>query len=481
MNQKDDPFSVTSPVVSSERVAMSRIVLIVGAGRCGLVSLVHLLNRQANTRATLEEPPLLPWQRAPGDRVVRERFQRFRRSRDAQIIADAAAFYLPYSEDALAAEPELRVVGLKRPREEVIASFSRFLDEWNIYPTNHWAEEPAIGWMHEPLWTQTFPQYEITNREEGMRRYWDEYYQRLEELASRFPDKVRVFDMSETLNAESGQRAILDFAGYPRDEQVLQPGVRVRRVRPPATRPGLTRRSTSPLDPAKCVVLVPFTGYIFPPCEQGLRELERRGYQVRRVGGFAAIDQGRNVLATEALIDGFEETMWIDSDVEFHPDAVNQLRAHGLPISCGVYAQKRRRAVAIHVLPGTPKLVFGPGGGLIEILYAATGFLHVRREVYLKVQHRLRLPVANQRFGAPMIPFFHPMLHPIEDGTWYLAEDYAFSQRVREGGFKIVADTSIRLWHIGTYPFGWEDAGFEPERSASFTLHLPANLPPKEK
>ena len=53
----------------------------------------------------------------------------------------------------------------------------------------------------------------------------------------------------------------------------------------------------------------------------------------------------------------------------------------------------------------------------------------------------MRLPMCNERFGSPMIPFFHPMLHPCEDGHWYLAEDYAFCQRARQCGFKIMADT----------------------------------------
>ena len=56
------------------------------------------------------------------------------------------------------------------------------------------------------------------------------------------------------------------------------------------------------------------------------KALERRGYVVRRVVGFSAIDQGRNQLATDAMAEGFEETMWIDSDVGFEPEAVDALR-----------------------------------------------------------------------------------------------------------------------------------------------------------
>jgi len=65
--------------------------------------------------------------------------------------------------------------------------------------------------------------------------------------------------------------------------------------------------------PSQCVILVPVASSIEPGCEEPLRELERRGYPVWRVRGFAAIDQGRNQMVTDALRQGFQETMWIDA------------------------------------------------------------------------------------------------------------------------------------------------------------------------
>ena len=66
-----------------------------------------------------------------------------------------------------------------------------------------------------------------------------------------------------------------------------------------------------------CVVLVPIGSHVEPECERSLVRLEARGYSVRRVSGYAAIDQGRSQMATDALADGFEEIMWVDSDVGF--------------------------------------------------------------------------------------------------------------------------------------------------------------------
>ena len=69
-------------------------------------------------------------------------------------------------------------------------------------------------------------------------------------------------------------------------------------------------------------------------------------------------------MATDALADGFDELMWIDSDVAFHPDDVDKLRNHKLPFVCGIYAKKGPREVAAAVLPGTTQLQFGFDGGL---------------------------------------------------------------------------------------------------------------------
>jgi hypothetical protein len=202
-------------------------------------------------------------------------------------------------------------------------------------------------------------------------------------------------------------------------------------------------------------------------------ELELRGYTVRRVFGFAAIDQARSQMASDALADGFDELMWIDSDIGFDPDAVTTLRAHGLPIVCGIYPKKGMQALACNLLPETERVTFGQDGGLIEIGFAATGFLYTKRSVYEDVARDSKLPVCNKRFGGRgMTPYFLPMLVEDEGGHWYLGEDFAFSERARRAGHRIQADTSIRLFHIGRYGYSWEDAGTTIPRYARFDFHM---------
>src|SRR6267378_2130128 len=102
----------------------------------------------------------------------------------------------------------------------------------------------------------------------------------------------------------------------------------------------------SPANNSRCVILVPANYGIEPECERSLVQLERRGYPVWRVPGFANIDQCRNEMATQALKRGFEEIFWIDSDIAFEPDAVDRLRAHDLPLVSGIYPKKGQRSLA---------------------------------------------------------------------------------------------------------------------------------------
>src|SRR5262245_39182435 len=108
----------------------------------------------------------------------------------------------------------------------------------------------------------------------------------------------------------------------------------------------------------KCIVLVPVASMVEPQCELGLQVLEHHGYKVRRMVGCAAIDFARSKLASEALAQGYDELMWIDSDMVFDPNDIDKLRSHNLPISCALAAKKGVRALNCHAMPGTKEVVF---------------------------------------------------------------------------------------------------------------------------
>ena len=73
--------------------------------------------------------------------------------------------------------------------------------------------------------------------------------------------------------------------------------------------------------------------------------------------------------------------------------------------------------------------------------------------LYHEIQGHEGLPVCNRKLGQPMVPYFLPMI--VSDGleSWYLTEDYTFCERARRCGYRLVADTTIRLQHIGAYGY----------------------------
>lgn len=237
----------------------------------------------------------------------------------------------------------------------------------------------------------------------------------------------------------------------------------------------MSESTFTPCPPDKCAVLVPVAQYVEPACEVSLQVLEQRCYVVRRIRGYTDIALGRCQMATDALAEGFEETFWIDADTGFSPDEFERMRQRPDPVICGIYPKKGRRELAVHCLPNTEKIVFGKQGGVMEVKYAPTGFLLVRREVYERVQDQLELPLCLAETGRPLVPFYAPLVVPdpeLEGAFWYLADDYAFCERARQCGYKIMADTTVRLFHIGTYAFGWEDAGSARLRYGSFEFRL---------
>jgi hypothetical protein len=176
------------------------------------------------------------------------------------------------------------------------------------------------------------------------------------------------------------------------------------------------------------------------------------------------------MLASEALHHGFESILFVDADIGFDPVDALRLLARPEPVISGVYAKKGRRELASLFAPGIKEITFGESLCLYPLKYAATGFLRIRAEVLRRMIHVLALPLCNLRWGPGEWPFFQPMIVPDPAGHHYLGEDWAFSYRLGQIGVTPLADTSIRLWHYGRYPYGWEDAGTKHPRFRCFTI-----------
>jgi hypothetical protein len=221
-------------------------------------------------------------------------------------------------------------------------------------------------------------------------------------------------------------------------------------------------------------VLVPHMNGIDWECEQALQQLERAGVRVVRRGGCSAIDVARNEMISDALHDGADAMLFIDSDIGFDPADALRLLARPEPVVGGVYAKKGRRELASEFTPGVKEVLFGPdAAGPYPLRYAATGFLRIRAEVLRRLIAELHLPLCNTHWGRGVWPFFMPLIVPHGPGkVHYLGEDWAFSHRLGQIGVTPLADTSIRLWHWGRYSFSWEDAGSDVSRYRSYNYRL---------
>jgi len=216
-----------------------------------------------------------------------------------------------------------------------------------------------------------------------------------------------------------------------------------------------TRRQT--------VLLVPYNDRIVSSCENCLRQAEKQGYTVWREPGFLRIDAARSVMATRALDEGFEELIWVDSDIVFGVDAIDRLRSHGAPLVGGVYAKKGPKEFAVQFERSNRALVLGQGAGLTRVRNIGTGFLLCHRFVYEMIEKKFDLPRCKH-LGHECVPFFLTELLEMQDDYWYPGEDYGFVLKAIQCGVFPYADFSIRLGHVGEYSYDWED-GFLGKRS----------------
>ncbi len=199
-----------------------RIIVGMGAGRCGTTSLAWLLSLQPSTVASHESRPLLPWDTARSPQDVRTRFRALAdRYPLVARVGDVASFYLPYVDEILAAFSDTRVICLRRDREETVESFLQWLSRTrNTERVNHWSAERDGLTTDE--YDICFPKYSSIDLPTALRRYWDDYYTRAADLARQEPERFRIFDVSATLNDPRHLSELLSWLEIPPDQQELK-------------------------------------------------------------------------------------------------------------------------------------------------------------------------------------------------------------------------------------------------------------------
>ena len=151
------------------------------------------------------------------------------------------------------------------------------------------------------------------------------------------------------------------------------------------------------------------------------------------------IATNRRDIVREALAgDHVEWVLFLDDDMVFSPDLIQQLLIHDLPVVASLYLNRtppfyamafgEKTTDALHKPVWVPVSLDGaPEEGLAEVVAAGTAGMLVRREVF----------------------------EAIEEGTWFIqdgtSDDIAFCERVTAAGFKIWLDLGARMGHISIH------------------------------
>lgn len=177
------------------------LVIGLGTGRCGSVSLSKILNSQKDSYFT-HEFGVIPkdWER----RIPLEvEFAKHIFS-GKKIFGDVASYNLEITKYYLNSGIDLKAIILKRDRQKVIDSFLK-----KSNGRNHWMEHEGVWWNHDK-WDKCFPNFKANSIDEAIGLYYDHYYSECEKL-----DQSKCFWIkTEDLNDEEKVIEMLTWCGF---------------------------------------------------------------------------------------------------------------------------------------------------------------------------------------------------------------------------------------------------------------------------
>ena len=193
------------------------------------------------------------------------------------------------------------------------------------------------------------------------------------------------------------------------------------------------------------------------------------------------VARARNSAAAAALHYECDYLLFIDADIAFNPADVYKLIDHDKDVVCGAYAKKYYNAQKLkYISRHHSKLLetnewkessvdfateisesfmdkVGEGAKLIEVDYAATGFMLIKAQVFHEIiKAKPELKYKNEvdgymSWGDNFFNFFPADINP--ESKKYESEDYGFCNLWRSLGGKIYIDPTIQLQHFGSVAY----------------------------
>lgn len=198
-----------------------QLIISIGTGRCGSVSLSKFLSAQEYVSVLHEGRldshkirKLIKW---GNDEKNLFEWLEFLLSLDGnKFVGDTGMYYLPYIEQIIDKYPKVKIIVMEREKEEVVKSYIK-----KTTGRNHWFEHDGKEWDKDDKWDPCYPKYDIVNKEKALEKYWEDYKSQTDNLILKFPDKIKKWTI-QSLNTLNGKNEILNFLNYKFDRNINQ-------------------------------------------------------------------------------------------------------------------------------------------------------------------------------------------------------------------------------------------------------------------
>lgn len=166
----------------------------------------------------------------------------------------------------------------------------------------------------------------------------------------------------------------------------------------------------------------------------------------------SVVQMARNLVLNEALNFGFDDLIWIDSDIQWNPDDLLRLCQYKEDVVAATY--RKKSSTELHYTVQCIKGKDVPDvRGLMEVSRIGAGFLRVSRKA---IDDVIKNCVSYFDGTRDIVNVFEIGLRNKE----FLSEDFFFCEKLKEAGYKIMLDTNMNLIHHGAYGYCGEFSHF---------------------
>ena len=195
----------------------------------------------------------------------------------------------------------------------------------------------------------------------------------------------------------------------------------------------------------KTLIAIPCMDMVHTVFMRSLLGLERVGDVRFGISCSSLIYDARNSLAKQAVIEGFDRILWLDSDMEFEPDLLVKLSAdmdEGRELVSGLYFKRKAPVKPViykelgyyhseeknEVTPVAVSYEDYPRDSIFTIAGCGFGGCLVSVDLIKRVADQFGMPF------SPIIGF---------------GEDLSFCSRATQIGVELFCDSRVKLGHVG--------------------------------